>query len=176
MDAELQIHHISSRGRLTEGCLATNQETAGSNPALEASCRGSPIGRAPASEAGGEHRTGEAGRDSAMRCREERRRAACRELEEQRASTPTVGGSSPPCGAIPSIPSTPEESCSSASPSPAALVPATSVASGPMPPGTGARSSAMGQPMAPSAARAAYAGRPHRRPRVSARSYKPSKP
>jgi len=45
-----------------------------------------------------------------------------------------------------------------------------------MPPGTGARSSATDQPMAPSAARAAYGGRPHRRPRVSARSYKPSKP
>ena len=103
--------------------------------------------------------------------------AVAARLDEQRASTPTAGGSSPPCGAIPSIPSsTPEESCSSASPSPAVSVPATSVASGPMPPGTGARSCATGQPMAPSAALAAYAGRPNRRPRVSARSYKPSKP
>lgn len=107
-----------SRGRLAEGCLATNQETAGSNPALEAiaPCRGSSTGRAPASEAGG-WRFEPAPRRHAAAARSDERpgpngkaagsspaggsiSAVAARSDERRASTPTVGGSSPPCGAI----------------------------------------------------------------------------
>ncbi len=180
-----------SRGRLTEGCRSTEPATMvrihPSRPTVVVAQ--SEEHRPPKPEVGGSSPPRDAmpqqlNRTSIpvltgrvpVRSRPAVPSAVAARLDERRASTPTVGGSSPPCGAIPSIPSTPEESCSSASPSPAASVPATSVASGPMPPGTGARSCATGQPMAPSAAPAAYAGRPNRRPRVSARSYKPSKP